>query len=125
MIGLVIIVALNVLFVPKFGYIACAWAAFVCYFVMMFLSWLVGQKYYPIHYDLKSIGKYLFLALVLYGIAVSVPYRKHVAAFGVPDHPVIYLSDLSDQARPAVESDSLSQQTDFKKTKVITSIFHL
>ena len=41
------------------------------------------------------------------------PYRKHVAAFGVPDHPVIYLSDLSDQARPAVESDSLSQQTDF------------
>ena len=41
------------------------------------------------------------------------PYRKHVAAFGVPDHPVIYLSDLSDQTRPAVESDSLSQQTDF------------
>ena len=41
------------------------------------------------------------------------PYRKHVTAFGVPDHPVIYLSDLSDQARPAVESDSLSQQTDF------------
>ena len=41
------------------------------------------------------------------------PYRKHVAAFGVPDHPVIYLSDLSDQARPAVESDSLSQHTDF------------
>ena len=31
LIGLVIIVVLNVLFVPKFGYIACAWAAFACY----------------------------------------------------------------------------------------------
>ena len=82
LIGLVIIVALNVLFVPKFGYIACAWAAFACYFVMMFLSWLVGQKYYPIHYDLKSIGKYLFLALVLYGIAVSVPIENMLLRLG-------------------------------------------
>lgn len=82
LIGLVIIVALNVLFVPKFGYIACAWAAFACYFVMMFLSWLVGQKYYPIHYDLKSIGKYLLLALVLYGIAVSVPIENMLLRLG-------------------------------------------
>ena len=82
LIGLVIIVALNVLFVPKFGYIACAWAAFACYFVMMFLSWLVGQKYYPIHYDLKSLGKYLLLALVLYGIAVSVPIENMLLRLG-------------------------------------------
>lgn len=69
LIGLVIIVGMNVLFVPHFGYVACAWAAFACYFAMMFFSWLVGQKYYPIAYDLKSIGKYTALALLLYGIA--------------------------------------------------------
>ena len=45
-------------------------------------SWLVGQKYYPIHYDLKSIGKYLFLALVLYGIAVSVPIENMLLRLG-------------------------------------------
>lgn len=66
LIGLMIIVTLNLTLVPRFGYVACAWAAFACYFVMMFLSWLVGQKYYPVAYDLKSIGKYTALALILY-----------------------------------------------------------
>lgn len=68
LIGLIIIVAANVIFVPHFGYVACAWAAFACYFAMMFFSWLVGQKYYPISYDLKSIAKYTGLALMLYFI---------------------------------------------------------
>lgn len=72
LIGLVFIVAINLLFVPRFGYIACAWAAFVCYFVMMLLSWLIGQKYYPIRYDLKAMGKYLLLAMLLYGIGTWV-----------------------------------------------------
>ncbi len=69
LIGLVIIVLMNVLLVPRFGYVACAWAAFTCYFAMMFFSWWAGQRYYPIHYDLKSIGKYVLLALALYGIS--------------------------------------------------------
>lgn len=68
LIGLVIIVAANVIFVPHFGYVACAWAAFACYFAMMFFSWLIGQKYYPINYDLKAIAKYTGLALLLYVI---------------------------------------------------------
>lgn len=66
LIGLIIIVTLNLTLVPRFGYVACAWAAFACYLVMMLLSWLVGQKYYPVAYDLKSIGKYTALALILY-----------------------------------------------------------
>ena len=65
LIGLVIIVTANIIFVPMFGYVACAWAAFACYFAMMFFSWLIGQKYYPISYDLKAIAKYTGLALIL------------------------------------------------------------
>lgn len=72
-IGLIIIVCMNILLVPRFGYVACAWAAFACYFVMMFFSWLIGQKYYPINYDLKSIAKYTGLALILYAISVWTP----------------------------------------------------
>ncbi len=72
LIGLVIIVGMNVTFVPQFGYIACAWAAFACYFVMMLVSWLIGQKYYPINYPLKTIGKYTLLALLLYAISLGV-----------------------------------------------------
>lgn len=68
-IGLIIIVLMNVLLVPHYGYIACAWAAFACYFAMMFFSWLFGQKYYPIRYDLKGIAKYTVLTLLLYGVS--------------------------------------------------------
>lgn len=72
LIGLAIITSINIIFVPRFGYVACAWAAFACYFAMMFLSWLIGQKYYPINYDLKSIAKYTVLALLLFGVAAWV-----------------------------------------------------
>lgn len=69
LIGLVIILIMNIYLVPLYGYMACAWAAFACYFAMMFFSWLIGQRYYPINYDLKGIGKYFVLALLLYGIS--------------------------------------------------------
>ena len=71
--GLAITLTINIAFVPRYGYIACAWAAFTCYFAMMIASWFIGQHYYPIRYDLKGIGKYLLLALVLYVIALWIP----------------------------------------------------
>lgn len=82
LLGLIIIVTMNVTLVPHFGYIACAWAAFACYFVMMFFSWLLGQKYYPINYNLKSIGKYTALALLLYGISAWVTIDNIVLRLG-------------------------------------------
>ena len=45
---------------------ACAWAGFTGYGVAMLLSYFVGQKKYPIQYDLKSIGRYVLLATALY-----------------------------------------------------------
>lgn len=45
---------------------ACAWAGFTGYGVAMLLSYFVGQKKYPIQYDLKSIGRYVLLAAALY-----------------------------------------------------------
>ena len=82
LIGLIIIVSMNVTLVPHFGYMACAWAAFCCYFVMMFLSWIFGQKYYPINYNLKSIGKYIVLAAVLYLIGMWVEIDHLVLRLG-------------------------------------------
>jgi len=76
--GLLITLSINTLFVPTHGYIACAWAAFACYGCMMLASWFIGQRYYPIHYDLKAIGRYTFLTLLLYVIAFSLPI-EHLA----------------------------------------------
>lgn len=68
-IGTVITLAINVLFVPLISYMASAWASFACYLVMMIISYLLGQKYMPINYDLKKIGFYSFLALGLFTVS--------------------------------------------------------
>ena len=71
--GCIILILMNIFLVPKYGYIACAWAGFTGYGVAMLLSYFVGQKKYPIQYDLKAIGMYVLLAAVLYVAAEYVP----------------------------------------------------
>ena len=60
------LIAINVIFVPIYGYIACAWAGFAGYGTAMVLSYIVGQKKYPIDYPVKDIMIYVVLALVLF-----------------------------------------------------------
>lgn len=72
LLGLGITLTINVIFVPRIGYMACAWAALACYSVMMLSSYFVGQHYYPIRYNLSLIGKCTLLAAVLYGIAMQI-----------------------------------------------------
>jgi O-antigen/teichoic acid export membrane protein len=64
--GCVVTVAIILGFAPVYGYMACAWASFVCNLLMMLLSYLIGQKKFPISYDLKSAFIYFALAVVLY-----------------------------------------------------------
>ena len=71
--GCTILILMNVFLIPKYGYIACAWAGFTGYGVAMLLSYFVGQKKYPIQYDLKAIGMYVLLAAVLYLAPEYVP----------------------------------------------------
>ena len=54
-------------------YLASAWASVAGYAVILLLSYWIGQKEYPIHYDLKSLGLYVLLAAVLYVIGEQVP----------------------------------------------------
>ena len=67
--GCFVLIAVNVIFVPIYGYMACAWAGFCGYAVAMLLSYFVGQKKYPIHYDLKGIAVYVLVAMALYGVS--------------------------------------------------------
>lgn len=71
-IGCIIIVLFNIFFIPLYGYMACAWASLIGYGVIMFISYFLGQKKFPIKYDLKTIGLYFSLALVLYFISIQV-----------------------------------------------------
>ena len=63
-------VAIIVLFVPQYGFMACAWASFASNLLMMLLSYAVGQKYYPVAYDLRSAFTYGAIAAVCYIVAM-------------------------------------------------------
>lgn len=65
-IGCVVLISINILFVPRYGYIACAWAGVAGYGVAMLSSYFVGQRYYPIRYPLRAIFGYVVLALFLF-----------------------------------------------------------
>ena len=72
LIGVAITFTLQVVFVPKIGYMASALSSTVCYFVIMLLSYFVGRRYLVIPYDLKAIGGYTLLTLVLLGVYYAV-----------------------------------------------------
>ena len=68
-----IVILMNAFLIPVYGYMACAWAGFTGYAVAMLLSYFVGEKKYPIAYDLKSIGGYVLLALMIYVAGEWIP----------------------------------------------------
>ena len=69
--GCAVLLVVNLLFVPKYGYMACAWGGAAGYGVAMLASYFVGQKYYPLDYPLKDISLYVVLAFILYGFMVA------------------------------------------------------
>ncbi len=81
--GLAITLILNFAFVPTYGYIACAWAAFACYGAMMVASYIIGQKRYPIKYDLKRIGLYVGVALALYVVSDIITTPSAIVNYAV------------------------------------------
>ena len=65
-IGAAVMVAVNIFGIPRWGYMACAWGGLAGYGTAMLLSYFIGQKKYPIHYNLKQIGLFFALAMALY-----------------------------------------------------------
>ncbi|MDP3557515.1 MAG: oligosaccharide flippase family protein [Bacteroidota bacterium] len=70
-IGAIITLSINLLFIPKFGYMACAWATLASYSIMMIISYLIGKKYYPIKYNIRSISVFTGIALAFYFISIT------------------------------------------------------
>lgn len=64
-IGAVLTIALNWIFIAKYSYMASAWVSFIAYTVMMILSYIWGQKNYPIPYNLKKNLAYIISSVLL------------------------------------------------------------
>lgn len=71
--GCVVLVAVNILFIPRYGYMACAWGGVLGYGVAMMLSYFVGQKKYPIRYPLRAIFTYLIIAALFAAVMIAMP----------------------------------------------------
>jgi O-antigen/teichoic acid export membrane protein len=64
--GAVITIVLNIVLIPKLHYTGAAIATFSCYLFMMLSSYLLGQKYYPVPYQVKKLIAYLALSVLIY-----------------------------------------------------------
>lgn len=83
-IGCFVLVLINIIFVPQYGYMACAWAGFIGYATAMTLSYFVGQKKFPINYPLKSIGIYVLMTIFFFiAITYSNQYLPKIHALAV------------------------------------------
>jgi len=62
LISAAITIAFNLIFIPKIGFMACAYATLIAYGLMMLISYVLGRKYYPVPYDISRISIYLLLS---------------------------------------------------------------
>lgn len=76
LVGAVITVVLNFVLIPKYSYMGSAWVSMFAYFVMMVISYVLGQKYYPIPYQLKRISLYLIISVILVILSFWVFHRN-------------------------------------------------
>jgi len=92
--GAVITLTLNFLLIPVIGYMGSAWATFACYGSMMILSFFVGQKHYYVKYNMKKIGFYFGLALLLYFISIFVKIKIDLVGVRLAINTVFFLCYL-------------------------------
>jgi len=64
-VGAILTIILNVIFIPKYSYMASAWVSLIAYATMMVLSYVWGQKNYPIPYDLKKNIAYIVSSILI------------------------------------------------------------
>ena len=78
--GCAVLLIINFVFIPRYGYMACAWGGFAGYGTSMILSYFIGQKKNPINYPMRSIMTYIALTLLLTLVMVYIPENWNIWA---------------------------------------------
>lgn len=87
--GLVVTLIVNIGFMPAYSFHASAWGHLLSYLVMLIVSTILGNKYYPIPYKWLRVLLYISVGLALYGISLLLPQMHLVAKFAI--HSVLIL----------------------------------
>jgi len=91
--GLLVTLVVNLLFMPRFGYVAAAWAHLFSYAVILGLNIILGQKYYPVPYQWKRVGLYLGTGLAIWAMTLLLPALPQPVKLGV--HTLFILGFLA------------------------------
>ena len=78
LIGCAVLFLVNILFIPQYSYMACAWGGVAGYGTAMVLSYIVGQVKNPIPYPMRSIATYVLLTALFYWLMTLVPATWHI-----------------------------------------------
>jgi O-antigen/teichoic acid export membrane protein len=81
--GAVVTILMNVLLVPRFSYLGAAWGHLSAYVVMVILSYIWGQKYYKIDYQMGRIGFYALLSVGLFLVSFFMPVEQKALSLGI------------------------------------------
>ena len=92
--GAFITITLLYLFIPYFGYVAAAWTTFTVYGLQMIASYILSQKYYPIQYNLRKIGLYFFVSVLLFGISRWINLEAGMMKFTVHNLMIVLFLGL-------------------------------
>ena len=88
--GASITIALNILYVPTYGYWACAWATLIVYVIQMILSYILGQKHFPIPYNIYKFFIYIGLAICLFFIAGEINIESYYLKLGINNLIILF-----------------------------------
>ncbi|MCX2475507.1 oligosaccharide flippase family protein [Pedobacter sp. MC2016-05] len=76
LVGAVFTIVMNIILIPKYSYMGSAWVSMFAYFIIMVISYWLGQKHYPIPYKLKSMAIYILVSIVSVGLSFWVFNRN-------------------------------------------------
>lgn len=86
-VGALLTIVCNLALIPIMGYMGSAYSVLLCYVIMVVASYILGQKYYRIEYDLWRIFKYIMISILLYVIYAFTPITneilKYLVSFGL------------------------------------------
>ncbi|MEM8526974.1 MAG: polysaccharide biosynthesis C-terminal domain-containing protein [Bacteroidota bacterium] len=104
--GAVLTVVLNIIFLPIFGYFAAAWITFLCYFMMMVVSYWLGQRKYSVPYEVRKITFYIVVAVAMYGLSEWVRSSLNENLWGILGVNtlilLLYLSFIYEREKKAI-----------------------
>ena len=82
-VGAVVTLVINFALIPTMSYMASAIATVLAYGIMMFLSYYLGQKYYPIPYNLKKISLYFIVSIIFSGVSFYLFRNNYFVGIGL------------------------------------------